>query len=210
MIIEWSNNRGGLNRLRMKNGRTEFLTISIRHESYRFQLMFYFSDENLIFTLDLARVIFIHCWRESKIKGRNRRKQGSNQRTFFIHVRTRRELIFSSTSFSVSNTSPRVFALHCFACYCFTSLQEEKNIQRGNVIVTRRENDHDNKYALLPLIHPLFRSSLFLSDHWISRSIIVLKQTRDQNHFLDNFSKIFPPFGYFKREINLLLRRPLQ
>lgn len=58
-----------------------------------------------------------HCWRESKIKGRNRRKQGSNQRTFFIHVRTRRELIFSSTSFSVSNTSPRVFALHCFACY---------------------------------------------------------------------------------------------
>lgn len=88
--------------------------------------------------------------------------------------------------------------------------QEEKNIQRGNVIVTRRENDHDNKYALLPLIHPLFRSSLFLSDHWISRSIIVLKQTRDQNHFLDNFSKIFPPFGYFKREINLLLRCPLQ
>lgn len=152
-----------------------------------------------------------HCWRESKIKGRNRRKQGSNQRTFFIHVRTRRELIFSSTSFSVSNTSPRVFALHCFACYCFTSLQEEKNIQRGNVIVTRRENDHDNKYALLPLIHPLFRSSLFLSDHWISRSIIVLKQTRDQNHFLDNFvSKIFPPLGHFKREINLLLRRPLQ
>ena len=90
-----------------------------------------------------------HCWRESKIKGRNRRKQGSNQRTFFIHVRTRRELIFSSTSFSVSNTSPRVFALHCFACYCFTSLQEEKNIQRGNVIVTRRENDHDNEYAFI-------------------------------------------------------------
>ena len=204
MIIEWSNNRGGLNRLRMKNGRTEFLTISIRHESYRFQLMFYFSDENLIFTLDLARVIFIHCWRESKIKGRNRRKQGSNQRTFFIHVRTRRELIFSSTSFSVSNTSPRVFALHCFACY-----SKRRKIFNAETLLSLAEKMITTTNTL-SLIHPLFRSSLFLSDHWISRSIIVLKQTRDQNHFLDNFSKIFPPFGYFKREINLLLRRPLQ
>ena len=204
MIIEWSNNRGGLNRLRMKNGRTEFLTISIRHESYRFQLMFYFSDENLIFTLDLARVIFIHCWRESKIKGRNRRKQGSNQRTFFIHVRTRRELIFSSTSFSVSNTSPRVFALHCFACY-----SKRRKIFNAETLLSLAEKMITTTNTL-SLIHPLFRSSLFLSDHWIPRSIIVLKQTRDQNHFLDNFSKIFPPFGYFKREINLLLRRPLQ
>ena len=205
MIIEWSNNRGDLNRLRMKNGRTEFLTISIRHESYRFQLMFYFSDENLIFTLDLARVIFTHCWRESKIKGRNRRKQGSNQRTFFIHVRTRRELIFSSTSFSVSNTSPRVFALHCFACY-----SKRRKIFNAETLLSLAEKMITTTNTL-SLIHPLFRSSLFLSDHWISRSIIVLKQTRDQNHFFDNFvSKIFPPLGHFKREINLLLRCPLQ
>ena len=205
MIIEWSNNRGDLNRLRMKNGRTGFLTISIRHESYRFQLMFYFSDENLIFTLDLARVIFTHCWRESKIKGRNRRKQGSNQRTFFIHVRTRRELIFSSTSFSVSNTSPRVFALHCFACY-----SKRRKIFNAETLLSLAEKMITTTNTL-SLIHPLFRSSLFLSDHWISRSIIVLKQTRDQNHFFDNFvSKIFPPLGHFKREINLLLRCPLQ
>lgn len=186
MIIEWSNNRGDLNRLRMKNGRTGFLTISIRHESYRFQLMFYFSDENLIFTLDLARVIFTHCWRESKIKGRNRRKQGSNQRTFFIHVRTRRELIFSSTSFSVSNTSPRVFALHCFACY-----SKRRKIFNAETLLSLAEKMITTTNTL-SLIHPLFRSSLFLSDHWIPRSIIVLKQTRDQNHFFDNFvSKIF-------------------
>lgn len=205
MIIEWSNNRGDLNRLRMKNGRTGFLTISIRHESYRFQLMFYFSDENLIFTLDLARVIFTHCWRESKIKGRNRRKQGSNQRTFFIHVRTRRELIFSSTSFSVSNTSPRVFALHCFACY-----SKRRKIFNAETLLSLAEKMITTTNTL-SLIHPLFRSSLFLSDHWIPRSIIVLKQTRDQNHFFDNFvSKIFPPLGHFKREINLLLRCPLQ
>lgn len=145
-----------------------------------------------------------HCWRESKIKGRNRRKQGSNQRTFFIHVRTRRELIFSSTSFSVSNTSPRVFALHCFACY-----SKRRKIFNAETLLSLAEKMITTTNTL-SLIHPLFRSSLFLSDHWISRSIIVLKQTRDQNHFLDNFSKIFPPFGYFKREINLLLRRPLQ
>lgn len=75
-----------------------------------------------------------HCRREKREEIKNKRKgEGSNQRMF---SRTRRELIFSSTSFSVSNTSPCVFARHCFTSYCFTSLRVEKNIQRGNVIVT--------------------------------------------------------------------------
>lgn len=162
----------------MRNvSRKQDFNILIWHESYRFQLVFYFPTNQHEFNLHArsrARNIH-HCrrgkGRKSKIKRRNKEKEKKTRiksTNVFIHRSNETRANFQlDFLFRFEYKSLRICSPLFRLLLLYVPPSKRRKIFNGETLLSRgdrRENDRDNEHehAVLRLIHPLCGWSLFL------------------------------------------------